>query len=420
MKNKSNYLLIPVLALCILLSAPLGTHAVQVKTNNGEIAASVEQESGVTGGPVYANQVADGTYDIAVESSSSMFRVTACRLTVKDGVMSARMTLGGTAYEKLYMGSDSEAAAAQEADWIPYEENADGSYSYTVPVEALNQEITCAAFSSRSQKWFPRTLVFQSSSLPEGVIDESALAGQAGNGTGENASASESVDEAEEKGDAGSAPVSADSQEPANNDTAGENGADESSASGKSAYQKASDVKTSKINYAPVTLADGTYRIPVTLAGGSGKASVTSPAEMTVKNRRATARIEWSSPHYDYMVVDGLLYEPVNSGGNSVFEIPVIKFDGGMNVIADTTAMSQPHEIAYTLNFDLEQAEPQGMSVKTKGFLMLGIILAVIILGFIRGRLRSGKARYDEMMEEAAYEKAASAKPVSKKKKKLR
>ena len=65
-----------------------------------------------------------------------------------------------------------------------------------------------------------------------------------------------------------------------------------------------------------------------------------------------TAVLKWSSPHYDYMIVDGERYEPVNTDGNSVFEIPVPYFDKPVNVIADTTAMSEPHEIEYTLTFD--------------------------------------------------------------------
>ena len=64
-----------------------------------------------------------------------------------------------------------------------------------------------------------------------------------------------------------------------------------------------------------------------------------------------TASIEWSSPHYDYMIVDGTKYEPVNTEGNSVFEIPVSELDKELTVIADTTAMSKPHEIEYVLNF---------------------------------------------------------------------
>lgn len=96
---------------------------------------------------------------------------------------------------------------------------------------------------------------------------------------------------------------------------------------------------------------DGTYQMEVELLGGSGRASVTSPAKVEIKDGKAVATLEWSSPNYDYMVVDGEKYLPVNAEGNSVFQIPVEAFDQDIVVIADTVAMSTPHEIEYTLNF---------------------------------------------------------------------
>ena len=108
---------------------------------------------------------------------------------------------------------------------------------------------------------------------------------------------------------------------------------------------------------AELGLEDGTYTMEVALTGGSGKATVTSPAEVTIAGEEASAKIEWSSPNYDYMVVDGEKYEPINEDGNSVFEIPVSVFDAEMPVTADTVAMSTPHEIEYTLNFHSATAE---------------------------------------------------------------
>lgn len=96
---------------------------------------------------------------------------------------------------------------------------------------------------------------------------------------------------------------------------------------------------------------DGTYQMEVELLGGSGRASVASPAKVEIKDGKAVATLEWSSPNYDYMVVDGEKYLPVNTEGNSVFQIPVEAFDQDIAVIADTVAMSTPHEIEYTLNF---------------------------------------------------------------------
>lgn len=99
-------------------------------------------------------------------------------------------------------------------------------------------------------------------------------------------------------------------------------------------------------------LADGEHTVEVALEGGTGKASVDSPTVIRKDGDDIIAVITWSSPYYDYMIVDGQRYEPVNTDGNSVFEIPVSSFDSPLEVIADTTAMSEPHEIEYTLSFD--------------------------------------------------------------------
>ena len=98
--------------------------------------------------------------------------------------------------------------------------------------------------------------------------------------------------------------------------------------------------------------ADGTYTCDVTLEGGSGRAAVDSPAALTVADGKMTATIVWSSPNYDYMIVDGEKYLPTNTEGNSTFEIPVAALDTALDVTADTVAMSTPHEIEYTLTFD--------------------------------------------------------------------
>ena len=98
--------------------------------------------------------------------------------------------------------------------------------------------------------------------------------------------------------------------------------------------------------------ADGTYTCEVTLEGGSGRATVESPAALTVADGKMTATIVWSSPNYDYMIVDGEKYLPTNTDGNSTFEIPVAALDTALDVTADTVAMSTPHEIEYTLTFD--------------------------------------------------------------------
>jgi len=103
------------------------------------------------------------------------------------------------------------------------------------------------------------------------------------------------------------------------------------------------------------TFSDGVYLMGVTLEGGSGRTTITTPAELTANGGELTLKVEWSSPHYDYMIVDGTRYEPVNTEGNSVFLIPVKDIALPLEVVADTTAMSEPHEIEYTIRFTDEQ-----------------------------------------------------------------
>ena len=116
---------------------------------------------------------------------------------------------------------------------------------------------------------------------------------------------------------------------------------------------------TADKNGAAVQLEDGSYTMDVTFEGGSGKAYIESPTAVTVAGDQITATVTWSSPNYDYMIVDGEKYLPVNTEGNSVFEIPVAAFDEPLTVIGDTVAMSTPHEIEYTLTFLSDTAKTE-------------------------------------------------------------
>lgn len=104
-------------------------------------------------------------------------------------------------------------------------------------------------------------------------------------------------------------------------------------------------------------LEDGAYSIELTFQGGSGKAQILSPAVIDVKDGKITAQLQWNSPNYDYMIVDGEKYLPVNTEGDSRFEIPVTALDKELKVIGDTVAMSKPHEIEYTLTFHSDTAK---------------------------------------------------------------
>ncbi|EHO15895.1 hypothetical protein HMPREF9623_01806 [Stomatobaculum longum] len=104
-----------------------------------------------------------------------------------------------------------------------------------------------------------------------------------------------------------------------------------------------------------LTVADGTYQVNVTLSGGSGRAKIASPTELTVKDGRATAKIVWSSDKYDYMEVEGIRFTPEIQNGHSVFMVSVTELDKPLAMVGDTTAMSTPHAIDYQLTFELQK-----------------------------------------------------------------
>ena len=283
--NSKKTLLAALLA-ALMLTSGCGSSASQQQTDTaaqtGETGTSnvasasdmteVEEvvEEGMT--PISGDKVKDGTYSVAVKSSSKMFDITACELTVEGGKMTATMHMGGKGYLYVYMGPGEQAAAADEADYIPFTEEADGTHSFTVPVDALDEGIDCAAFSKKKEKWYDRTILFRADSLPMDAFAD--------------------------------------------------------------------------------------YTADVALAGGSGRASVQSPAELTVKDGKVTAKIVWSSKNYDYMKVGDTKYDAVIEDEHSTFEIPVSCFDWAMAVKADTTAMSEAHEIDYTLTFDSASVAP--------------------------------------------------------------
>ena len=131
-------------------------------------------------------------------------------------------------------------------------------------------------------------------------------------------------------------------------------------------------------------LTDGEYSIQVDLEGGSGKASVSSPTLMIVKDGRMYAELQWSSSNYDYMIVDGEKYLPTNEEGmNSVFEIPVLSMDEAMPVIADTTAMGAPHEIDYNLTFYSDSIGSKSQLPQEAAKRVVAVAMVIIVGGGI-------------------------------------
>ena len=234
--------------------------------------------------PMYGNSLQDGSYEVEMTSSSSMFRIVKAELQVTGGNMTAVITLSGTGYLKLFMGTGEEALAASEENFIPFVED---------------KEFDCAAYSKRKEKWYDRKLSVLASSLPKHAF----------------------------------------------------------------------------------LWDDGEYAMDVTLDGGSGRATVASPARITVSKGAMVAFVQWSSPDYDYMVADGVKYLPTNTEGNSVFEIPLSALDAPIEVVADTIAMSKPHEIAYTLTFHADTLAKENGS--GSNLVMIAVICAFAVVAAI-------------------------------------
>ncbi len=136
----------------------------------------------------------------------------------------------------------------------------------------------------------------------------------------------------------------------------------------------------------PITLSmeDGEYSIEVNMTGGSGKASIASPTILHVREGKAYALLTWSSPHYDYLILDDITYyNQTKNGGNSTFEIPITHLDKPIHIIADTTAMGHPVEIDYMLTFFKTTIADKGLIPEEAMKRVLSIALAIIIAGGI-------------------------------------
>ena len=153
------------------------------------------------------------------------------------------------------------------------------------------------------------------------------------------------------------------------------------------------------IALAATTAMDGQYTIEVTLAGGSGRATVESPAKLAVEGGTMTAVIIWNSPHYDFMLVDGTCYYPVNTKGNSTFEIPVSALDEDIPVSAETTAMSEPHVIDYTLRFDSSSLKTagNGQTVMIIVIISAAIVLAATVIAVVLVRRKHKRKTGNEL-----------------------
>ena len=259
----------------------------------------------------------DGTYTAEFDTDSGMFHVNEANdgkgtLTVKDGKMTIHVSLASKKIVNLFVGKaeDAQKDGAEvlepTTDTVTYSDGmSEEVYGFDIPVPVIEEEFDVALIGTKG-KWYDHKVSVKN-------------------------------------------PVKSDDTDAKKDDK--ENKAADSKADDTDKDAKDSKTGESK-TLADLNLEDGDYTMDVTLTGGSGRATIDSPAAIKVEGDKATATIVWSSPNYDYMLVDGEKYEPVNKEGNSTFEIPVSVFDAEMDVTADTVAMSEPHEIDYTLNFD--------------------------------------------------------------------
>ena len=300
-KRYVNLLLAMVSASALMLgSVPVLAESDSAKTQSSEDAEAADEKDASTD---KESTLEDGVYTAEFDTDSSMFHVNEANdkkgeLTVKDGEMTIHVSLVSKKIVNLFAGTaeDAQKDGAEiiepTTDTVKYSDGyTEEVYGFDIPVPAIDEEFDVAILGEKG-KWYDHKV-----SIKNPVKEDAA----------------ETADDSDEKDD-------------------------DKQSKGK----KLKDLK----------LEDGTYETEVTLTGGTGKATVESPAKVEIKDKEATATIIWSSPNYDYMIVDGEKYEPVNKDGNSTFEIPVSVFDAEMEVTADTVAMSTPHEIDYTLNFD--------------------------------------------------------------------
>lgn len=294
--------------------------------------------------------VANGIYSMDVVSSSSMFKVVDCILTAKDGKMSAVLTLSGTGYGYLYMGTKEEATSADQSSWIPYQVNEEGKYTYTVPVEALDKELAVAAYSIKKGIWYDRTLTFQSETMKK-IADlnstDSNNKGDSGN-TGNNGNT----------GNSGTTGGSNNTGNTGTNNSAFPGGSVPGTNSGKtdgndgkadnvSKYESDTSGSTSHVD-SGTTLKDGVYTPDrFTWSGGTGKVQITCN-KVTIQNGQAYATLVFSSDHYQYVKANGNKYYTTKGGGSATAVIPVA-LNQNNKIIGMTDKMSVAHEIEYTI-----------------------------------------------------------------------
>ena len=289
-----------------------------------------------------------------VETNSSMFNVVAATLTKKAEGMEAIITLGGTSYKKLYMGTAAEAEKANEERFIPYVE-VNGKYTYKIPVSALNVPIKISAYakSRKDQQyhWYDRTITFNFNTNTVDAGEDQSNSGDNGN----NGNNGGSNNNGNNSNNSGSGNNSGSTNNSGSNNNYGQNGSDNK-------YDSNTNGSTGRVNTS-TKLADGVYSPDGFLwSGGTGKVGITC-SQIRISGGQAYATITFSSSHYQYVKANGSTYYPTSQGSSTTFEIPV-ELNKNNKIIGMTTAMSQAHEITYSIFVYLAGAQAaEGSSV---------------------------------------------------------
>lgn len=307
--------------------------------------------------------IADGTYQVNAEAGGKMFRVTDCVMTVKNGQMTAAVTLSGQGYNRIYLG-DVNNASDDEKNWILPDSLLAEQYTFQIPVEKLDEEMTIAVHTTKSNKWDTRTLTFHSEGMTK-IADSNN--GNASNGNnGSNGSLTPGGNNNNPgNGSNGNNQGNAENNN-GNSGTTGNNTTNNGKPDQESKYESDLNKSTARVN-STTGLKDGVYTPDsFSWSGGTGKVSITC-SKVTVTGGQAYATITFSSPHYQYVKANGNVYYPsAKTGSSTSFVIPV-ELNKNNSVVGMTTAMSTAHEIKYTIFVYIAEAAKANASARANG-----------------------------------------------------
>lgn len=307
--------------------------------------------------------IADGTYQVNAEAGGKMFRVTDCVMTVKNGQMTAAVTLSGQGYNRIYLG-DVNNASDDEKNWILPDSLLAEQYTFQIPVEKLDEVMTIAVHTTKSNKWDTRTLTFHSEGMTK-IADSNN--GNASNGNnGSNGSLTPGGNNNNPgNGSNGNNQGNAENNN-GNSGTTGNNTTNNGKPDQESKYESDLNKSTARVN-STTGLKDGVYTPDsFSWSGGTGKVSITC-SKVTVTGGQAYATITFSSPHYQYVKANGNVYYPsAKTGSSTSFVIPV-ELNKNNSVVGMTTAMSTAHEIKYTIFVYIAEAAKANASARANG-----------------------------------------------------